>query len=522
MQQRIDPKSFRQALGSFTTGVTIITAVDAECNDVGMTANSFNSVSLEPPLILWSLARTSTNFEAMLQAKHFAVHVLAADQDELAMTFAMKGADRFAGLTVSRGRFELPLLDGAVARFECRTAFQYEGGDHIIIVGEVLGFEHWEREPLAFKRGRFALAVDKATDATGAQPIAATQAAKTYRVVQWATGNVGTRSLRAVIEHPRLELVGVYVHSAEKAGKDAGALCGLGHVGVNATNSIDDVLALKPDCVLYMQRGFNVDDVCRLLSKGINVVATRDEVQYAPTTDPGVRTRIEAACREGKSSIHATGSSPGFATEVMPLVLTSLSRRVDTVTIDEFADLSTRNSPQLLFDIMGFGRPPTSFDEQRLNVMKHSFGHSLHLVADALGVPLEGLRVHGEAGIARKDTRIAAGVIEKGTVAATRISVEGLRGGRAFIRFRANWYCSADVEQDWELRDSGWRVVVEGDTPLDVSIRFPVAAEDYAAFTPGLTAHRAVNAVPLVCEAAPGQRSSLELSYVVPWLTGIS
>lgn len=514
MQQNIDSKSFRQALGTFPTGVTIITAVDASGADVGMTANSFNSVSLDPPLVLWSLARTATNFDALIQAKHFAVHVLAADQDELAMVFAQKGADRFAGLQVTRGQHDLPLLDGAVARFECRTAHHYEGGDHVIIVGEVLGLEHWEREPLAFKRGRFALAVDK----TDAAPLTAAPIAKSYRVVQWATGNVGKRSLRAVIEHPRLKLVGVYVTSADKAGKDAGELCGLGPVGVKTTSSIDDVLALQPDCVLYMQRGFNVDDICRLLARGINVVATRDEVQYGPTTDPAVRARIEAACREGKSSIHATGSSPGFATEVMPLVLTSLSRRVDAVTIDEFADLSSRNSPQLLFEIMGFGRAPSSFDQQRLNVMKGSFGPSLHLVADALGVPLEELTVRGEAGIAREDTRIAAGVIEKGTVAATRITVEGLRNGRAFIRFRANWYCGTQLEQDWELRDSGWRVLVEGDTPLDVSIRFPVAAEDYAAFTPGLTAHRAVNAVPLVCEAAPGLRSSLDLSYVVPWL----
>jgi len=515
MQHSIDPQHFRQALGAFTTGVTIVTALDAAGAAAGMTVNSFNSVSLDPPLVLWSLARTASAYDAMIQAEHFAVHVLAADQDELALRFALTGGDRFAGLSVERGLHGLPLLDGAASRFECRTVHRYEGGDHVIIVGQVLRLDAWEREPLAFKRGRFALAVDK----VAAPPVAAsdlTPASKTYRVVQWATGNVGTRALRAVIEHPRLQLVGVYVHSADKAGRDAGELCGIGPVGVKATNSIDEILAQKPDCVLYMQRGFNVDDVCRLLSKGVNVVATRDEVQYGPAIDPALRTRIEAACREGRSSIHATGSSPGFATEVMPLVLTSLSRRVDSVTIDEFADLSSRNSPQLLFDIMGFGRAPSSFDAARLNIMKHSFGPSLHLVADALGMPLDGMTVRGEAGLTRADTTIAAGVLKQGTVAATRITVEGLRNGQPFIRFRANWYCSAEIDAQWDLRDSGWRMVVEGDTPLDVSIRFPVAPEDYAAFTPGLTAHRAVNAVPAVCEAAPGMRSSFELSYVVP------
>src|SRR5262249_9644767 len=146
-------------LGAFTTGVTIITAVDAEGADVGMTANSFNSVSLSPPLVLWSLGRGSTNIAAFLHAQHFAVHVLAHDQDALAARFLQRGIDRFAGLRVERGHEGLPLLEGAAARFECRTAYQYEGGDHVIVVGEVLAFEHWEREPLVFKHGRFALTV---------------------------------------------------------------------------------------------------------------------------------------------------------------------------------------------------------------------------------------------------------------------------------------------------------------------------------------------------------------------------
>lgn len=146
-------------MGAFTTGVTIITAVDSSGADVGMTANSFSSVSLTPPMVLWSLGRTSTNIDAFLQAKHFAVHVLASNQDVLASRFAQRGVDRFEGLTVGRGHAGLPLIEGAAARFECRTAFQYEGGDHVIVVGEVLAYEHWEREPLVFKRGRFALAV---------------------------------------------------------------------------------------------------------------------------------------------------------------------------------------------------------------------------------------------------------------------------------------------------------------------------------------------------------------------------
>jgi len=161
MQQGFDSNRFRQALGTFTTGVTIVTTVDAAGNPVGVTANSFNSVSLAPPMVLWSLARTSANIGAFLAARHFAVHILASDQQSLATRFSQKGTDRFAGLRVGRGIDGIALLDGCAARFECRTAFQYEGGDHVIFVGEVLNFEHCEHEPLVFKRGRFTLAVGK-------------------------------------------------------------------------------------------------------------------------------------------------------------------------------------------------------------------------------------------------------------------------------------------------------------------------------------------------------------------------
>jgi 3-hydroxy-9,10-secoandrosta-1,3,5(10)-triene-9,17-dione monooxygenase reductase component len=167
MQQSFDSNLFRQALGAFTTGVTIVTTVDAAGKPVGVTANSFNSVSLAPPMVLWSLARTSANIDAFLAARHFAVHILASDQQALATRFSQKGTDRFAGLEVGSGIDGIALLDGCAARFECRTAFQYEGGDHMIFVGEVLNFEHCEREPLVFKRGRFTLAVGKTPTARG-------------------------------------------------------------------------------------------------------------------------------------------------------------------------------------------------------------------------------------------------------------------------------------------------------------------------------------------------------------------
>jgi 3-hydroxy-9,10-secoandrosta-1,3,5(10)-triene-9,17-dione monooxygenase reductase component len=168
MQQKFDSERFRHALGTFTTGITIVTTVGTAGEDVGVTANSFNSVSLAPPMVLWSLGRSAGSIAAFSAAGHFAVHVLASDQHALATRFSTKGADRFAGLRPARGVDGIALLDGCTARSECRTAFQYEGGDHVIFVGEVLNFEHWEHEPLVFKRGRFALAVSKTSGTRGA------------------------------------------------------------------------------------------------------------------------------------------------------------------------------------------------------------------------------------------------------------------------------------------------------------------------------------------------------------------
>jgi flavin reductase (DIM6/NTAB) family NADH-FMN oxidoreductase RutF len=154
-------RRFRTALGAFATGVTIVTTRDAEGRDVGLTANSFNSVSLDPPMVLWSLAKSSRSLPAFLEAGHFAVHVLAANQEELSLRFATRGADKFSGLDVERSAGQVPLLRGCSARFVCRTAFRHEAGDHMIFVGEVESFDHSDLPELLFHRGRYSLAVPK-------------------------------------------------------------------------------------------------------------------------------------------------------------------------------------------------------------------------------------------------------------------------------------------------------------------------------------------------------------------------
>ena len=161
----IDPRLLREALGSFATGITVVTTVDQQGNDIGLTANSFNSVSLSPPMVLWSLAKTSHSAPAFSAATFFAVHVLAAEQEQLSNVFAKGGVDKFAGRTVERGQGGIPLLDGCAARFQCRTAFRYEGGDHDIFVGEVVDFQHFDRRPLIYHKGQYSLVMKKGRDA---------------------------------------------------------------------------------------------------------------------------------------------------------------------------------------------------------------------------------------------------------------------------------------------------------------------------------------------------------------------
>ncbi len=152
----IEPIELRRALGRFATGVTVITTVDAQGRKYGVTANSYNSVSLDPPLILWSLARTSRSMAAFEQCDSFAVHILGAHQEELAMRFATRGEDKFAGLETRDGLGGVPLFDDCVAHFECSVENRFEGGDHLIFLGRVRSFDACDHDPLIFHLGRFA------------------------------------------------------------------------------------------------------------------------------------------------------------------------------------------------------------------------------------------------------------------------------------------------------------------------------------------------------------------------------
>ncbi|WP_297494782.1 hypothetical protein [Acidocella sp.] len=339
---------------------------------------------------------------------------------------------------------------------------------------------------------------------------------KQLRVVQWATGSVGAYAMRGVIQHPEMELVGVKVYNPAKEGKDAGELCGIPNIGVKATCDVDAILALKPDCVVYMPESTNVDDVCRLLESGANIVTTRAEFFNPDMMGAALRERIETACNRGNTSIHATGSSPGFITEALPIVLCSLSRRLDFLGIDEFANCLEGCSQQMLIDIMGFGKMPDEFAKFTMPDRDEVFKHSLGVTATALGLAIDAFEISAtELAVCRLPTKLQTITIPAGSVGAQRVAITGMRNGKPLMRFRSNWYVTTNIEPAWELRADSWRVVVEGDTPIDMTINLPVPQEPGMVASARYTAHRPVNAIPYVCVARPGVVTIADLPQVV-------
>lgn len=338
------------------------------------------------------------------------------------------------------------------------------------------------------------------------------------RIVQWATGTVGSAALRAVIAHPEMELVGVKVYSAAKEGRDAGELCGVPPVGVRAVRDRDSIIALRPDCVLYMPESTDYDDVCALLENGINISSTRAEFFHPGSMPAEIRARIEQACARGNSSLHTSGSSPGFITEALPAVLLSLSRRLDLLTIDEFANCIDGCSEEMLLGVMGFGEMPEAFAARQFYERDEVFNHSLRSLAEPLGIAIERFELSSEVALAKVPTKLHTTVIPAGSVAGQRMVTTAFRDGKPVLRFRCNWFVTTDLDQPWDLRADGWRVTVAGDTPLDISIGFPIPAGERQATLPNLTAHRPVNAVPYICAARPGILTAADLPQIIPRL----
>ncbi|GGC01030.1 dihydrodipicolinate reductase [Novosphingobium endophyticum] len=346
------------------------------------------------------------------------------------------------------------------------------------------------------------------------------RAAGGHRVVQWATGTVGKSALRAAILHPTLELVGVRVFSSSKDGLDAGEICGLPATGVIATRDPDRLLALRPDCVIYMPDRTDIEEVCQILASGANIVTTRADFFNPSAMEPALRERVEAACHAGGTSIHASGSSPGFVTEALLAPLLSLQRNLDLVEIDEFADCIDTCSEDMLLNVMGFGASPETFAATEFTERDTVFGHSLGVIATAIGLPFDAIEVTSEFAITVRPVKLHQATIAAGSIGGQRHTVTGLHKGRPALRFRSNWFVTTELDPAWDLREDGWRIRVEGDAPLDITIRFPIGndPETRSKIMPNVTAHRPVNAIPMVCAAKPGIVTSVDLPQILPRL----
>ncbi len=347
---------------------------------------------------------------------------------------------------------------------------------------------------------------------------------KTYRVVQWATGNVGTESLRSILDHPDLELAGVLVHSAEKEGADAGALCGRPPVGVRATRDPAAIVALDADCVCYMPRRASLDEVCRLLEAGKNVVAT-PFLFYPPALPAADLERLRRACELGRSSVHGTGIHPGFVGQVLPIALSGMSRRIERLLVQERANWSLYGSPHITFDLMRFGAPREEATLEANEFARFNsdlFTQQVGYLARALGAELEDLRVTQELVCAEQDFEITGGRVARGTVSGQRYRWEGIVRGRSAVEIEALWTVGPGYPADWPRPQDGWTVTIEGTPSLRVHF-LPGATfdrtkrasmEDHVHSADIATAMQAVNAIPALCEAEPGIRTPLDLGLV--------
>ncbi len=344
----------------------------------------------------------------------------------------------------------------------------------------------------------------------------------TFRVALWGTGNVGRNALIGIDARPDLELAAVWVSNPDKVGRDAGELAGLGRLGVIATNDADAVLALRPDCIVHTSMADvrleeSMADLARFLRAGVNVVSSSPVFLQFPEEEIGAP--IREAALEGGVSIWVNGVDPGFANDWLPLTITGISESITEVRCLEILNYSTYAQPMVLFDVMGFGRP---MDETPLllspGILSLAWGSVVRQLAAGLDVELDGVEDEYTRLPAPETFEIAAGTVEKGTAAALRFEVRGMRGGRPVVVLEHVTRLRDDLGPDWPqpAGQGCYRVEVRGEPNYTVDLRLLGTDGDHNTAGLKATAMRLVNAVPAVVAAPPGLLTALDL----PLITG--
>jgi len=327
------------------------------------------------------------------------------------------------------------------------------------------------------------------------------------RIVQWTTGNVGQRSVRAVVAHPDFELVGCYAWSADKVGRDVGELCGIEPVGVTTTNDVDALLALRPDCVVYNPMWQDPDELVRILEAGVNVVSTAAFIN-GDGLGAG-RDRIADACTRGGSSMFGTGISPGWV-ELIAIASANICERIDKITIHEASDTTLYDSPATELPV-GFGRP---IEDPELPEMAAEgtavFGEAVAMVADALRIELDEIVCAAEYAQTTEDVVMESWTIKAGCVAGVAASWQGRVGDRTVVELTVRWKKGRTLRPDWPITE-GHVIVIDGLPTVRTTLEY-LPPPDFQATTFAdfmvlgmiMTAMPAINAIPSVLAAPPG------------------
>ena len=327
------------------------------------------------------------------------------------------------------------------------------------------------------------------------------------RVIQWTTGKVGKLSMRGILDDPRLELVGLYAYSAEKAGTDAGPLCGRPDTGVLATTDIDTLLTLEADTVLYTPFKADLDHAVRLLESGLDVISTNLFLNVGGIQGE-TKEKLAAACERGNSSLYITGVNPGWI-NTMVTAMTAVCRDVQQVTIIESADVSVYESAET-WQALGFGLPEATPEVAGLAKFGFStFADSVERMAAALGFEIDEMEFIIEHQTCSETVDLGWFRMEKDTIAAIRGGWNAKVKGGTVIQSRVAWYLTDKLNGDWKFDDDHYNVVIEGEPKVQTRIRF-IPPEHWGNHEwDTMTAMPAVNAA-LNVAAAPAGILTLE------------
>lgn len=321
----------------------------------------------------------------------------------------------------------------------------------------------------------------------------------TIRVVQWSAGGVARAAVRAVLAQPGLELIGCYVWSPDKAGKDVGELCNLPPLGVTATDDVEAIVALKPDVVLYMPLIWNIEHMVRLLEGGINVISTANFITGRSYGERDMK-RLHAAAIHGGVSLYGSGINPGLAS-ALALTAAGACREVERISIYEAADSTSYASPQT-WRSLGFGLSadtPGLADIARERQLV--FLDAVEMMAKALRVQLDEVRYTPRFGVATQDLHLGYMDIAKGTVCGLNGTWQGIVKGRPLIEIGLLWRLGNAMEPDWPITE-GYVIEVVG-VP-GVRLRFELDTPGNPDDLSANTANPPVNAIPAVVAARPG------------------